>query len=1122
MSRKLLPYEHDLIAALGISKDDYLEFVALQQIYSDPKKDTVLDIRNEPVSIILAVIGIIFQVVSALLTPKPEIPNLGGGERQSREQRFSPRFGFNSTQELAKYGDAVPLVYTDRSTTGNVNGGVRLIGSLLWSAVRSYGSNQFLQMLMMLSGGPITSIDPAKSAFGQTVITDLVAQNKWIYFNDNSTGRLRWADELNANAATDPTKYGGANDNPYRLQPTVNNTRVDGFSQAYSPSSSNIFGGYSPVPINVMLYLRNEAGDKKSTSVGITLEGLAAWASGRLGVIKVGATMRLTFASTANPPTGVKFADDLARAAIDARRGLASVFDDAGIFKLGSARFRVSKVNGTTTDEGQFSIDFTCTEAGRAPSIPYSYDEYTDAHEEYKLSPAYVEGSELEKTLCALDGRGDKNPITFRRTKGINTLPANQRFAVLNAGDLIQSKKIYRYEPVKLSRPNQNFTPKFTFVRDITKDELATLKNYQDIIADATDKNGKDKENKSDDDLFYLKAITRIEEASYNTISPCNIVDIALKAQVFCRISGRQQRYGTGNRAGYAASDNGINHRVAMFLIKYRPSGGTWETAPAIFAVRRAADQDNYVYIKFHGGTQAEHWQLRFEPVVDPLAEIMEHKTLRKSNGRVCYCYLNNSGSAATLALNASQNLYFTGMIRDSQVSGLPPFNTSPKGTNEWDWFNLDADTQLQTSFERGPEFTITAVSEQLIEKFDTRLYNNLALVGFNIFSGKSLQDMRSFSVFVTKGKPVRRLRTSGRDESGNSWGSSEYRYYPANPDGPTSFAPDIFLDTVLDRVDGIGNFAEIGGVDIKQLAIAKRFCRANKFYMDGLIADRQSWREFWVNAAPFSLLEFARVGGRETLIPAVPFDETTGLIHRHVNISALFNEGNILSDSYKEEYLDYDANVQDIIATIIYRELDSNATFAVNRSVSIQRRDSTEADAIRQSFDASAFITTENQAILFGKFLCNIRRHVRTAISFKTFPTTSPVSPGSYIYVDIGQNNWDGIKTGVIGPGGRLNTPLDNTIKNGKYSFLLYTSGTSPYSVEAIVSDNAAPSLAAREGCLFVLGTKVHTRRVFRVNEVQMDEEGEVTVRATIAPCDSGDNSLIADFEDDLFTVRR
>lgn len=219
---------------------------------------------------------------------------------------------------------------------------------------------------------------------------------------------------------------------------------------------------------------------------------------------------------------------------------------------------------------------------------------------------------------------------------------------------------------------------------------------------------------------------------------------------------------------------------------------------------------------------------------------------------------------------------------------------------------------------------------------------------------------------------------------------------------------------------------------------------------------------------------------------------------------------------------MDYDANVQDLIATVIYRALDSKGIFAVNRSISISRSDITENDAVIQTFDISAYVTSEAQAIMFGKLLCNTRRYVRNSIEFKTFPTTSPVMPGTYIYVDLGQNQWDGIYTGVIAAGGLLNTPVAGSVPDGTYSILLYRSGDGVISTTVTIANNTAASLSTREGWLFVLGQEVRRKRVYRVNEVQMDEEGEVTVRATIYPCDSSDRSLIADFTDQLFTIRR
>jgi hypothetical protein len=253
-----------------------------------------------------------------------------------------------------------------------------------------------------------------------------------------------------------------------------------------------------------------------------------------------------------------------------------------------------------------------------------------------------------------------------------------------------------------------------------------------------------------------------------------------------------------------------------------------------------------------------------------------------------------------------------------------------------------------------------------------------------------------------------------------------------------------------------------------------------------------------------------------------VPYDATTGAITRTVNVSAIFNTGNILEDSYKEEFLDYGSNVQDMIATIIYTEVPTDAVFAKKRSVDIQRKDTLEADAIRQTFDLSAYVSNLDQAILFGKLICNTRRYIRQAIEFKTYPTSDPISPGAYIYVDIGQNSWDAIRTGVIATDGTLNTPLDNTVINGTYNFKLYRSDRGLVNLSNVqIANGRSDALRPYEGFLFVLGVEATSRRVFRVSEVQMDEEGETTVRATIYPCTTDGQSLLADFSDTAFTVR-
>ena len=215
-----LPYEHQLIEALGITKEEYLAFVAIHGV-KDPKVGTALDIRCDPgtqaaVALTLTIVGTIFQVASALLF-KPEVPEARTGRRQ-RQQRFAPSFGFNSAQELGRYGDPVNLVYTRsgdlegrNADDFNPNGGVRVAGSLVWSSIENKGSTQFMRLQMVLGASEIKRIDPDKIAFGQLALSTLNPGLVWVFYK-NGTGNhksLRFNDKISGDLKLFPSELKG-------------------------------------------------------------------------------------------------------------------------------------------------------------------------------------------------------------------------------------------------------------------------------------------------------------------------------------------------------------------------------------------------------------------------------------------------------------------------------------------------------------------------------------------------------------------------------------------------------------------------------------------------------------------------------------------------------------------------------------------------------------------------------------------------------------------------------------------------------------------------------------------------------------------------------------------------
>jgi hypothetical protein len=98
------------------------------------------------------------------------------------------------------YGDTVPLVYTN--TAQNGNGGVRVASLLLWSAILSFGNNQFMRLMMTIGASSIARIDPERTALGQFPARDLVFGNVWQYYSENGPTRYQ---NLIKGGGTDPT-----------------------------------------------------------------------------------------------------------------------------------------------------------------------------------------------------------------------------------------------------------------------------------------------------------------------------------------------------------------------------------------------------------------------------------------------------------------------------------------------------------------------------------------------------------------------------------------------------------------------------------------------------------------------------------------------------------------------------------------------------------------------------------------------------------------------------------------------------------------------------------------------------------------------------------------------------
>lgn len=1098
MTRKLLPYEHQLIDALGISEEDYLEFVAAQPIYEDCKEGTIVDARNDLglTALIFTIVGTLLQVGAALLAPKPRAQEQQQGVGLRRDERVMPRFGFNGTQELAAYGTSIPLVYTN--TEHNSRGGVRVNASLVWSAILSYGGNQFMRLLLNVGAGEIEQIDPNRIAIGQLPLRDYAQSNIWVYWRPNDYPRFN--DLLNnGNTAQDPTDDGSKWRASASLSPFRNGRAAYGFSQTLAPSSNASCSITGTIPINVFFAFMEESGLKSAISAGTRLDNFSGWAG---KTAAKGEKLQLRIFNNKEPnPNSTQQAEQRIRYA-----EAATVFL-GGKFKLGSAIFRVTEISGASLDFEDIVVSFVCEEPGRYPTTGYQSTYLPDLQAQnsgplignlnFKLpfGAGVLQGQEY--AVEGSEGKGARVRANASASGG-----ATVSFTVIEGGNGYKPNDQVRINlgttniKVQNNKFNSGYVTRETFVYGTC--ELTVASVQLDTAWNAEQRA-----------VFFTKCFACIEEAFYATSTKCQSIELALKLTAYRRLSGRSSVYGSEQKNyGYSEADNGGVMRTSLFRIYFRFAGmPNWVSVPRIFAFRGSNEQSLFTYLKFIRANSSftapldpKYWELRLVPVVDPSTE-------QNQEG---YCYLIPNAPQQTLNVGALDvYIQFNGSMYGP--SATPPLNKVPSELTEWDLWNQDSHSQSQFSFEQGPELVITAVNEQLLEPWANygQLHRNMATLGVHALATTTTKDLRSVSVWVERGK---KLRSIDFDFNVYAEDSRVQALAQQRPNESSSYAPDIFLDTALDDENGIGKYASIHSVDVVQLSKSKRFCRANQLFMDGVIADQRSWREFWARTAPLCLLELAKIGGRDTLIPGVPYEASTGRISvSPLPISALFTAGNILEDSYKEEFIDYGANVQDVIVTVVFRDTERNDIFPRNSTVEVRLRDTRDNDALRETIDASQYVTNRAQAVLLGKFLCLSKRYFRRSIEFKTFPTDSPIAPGSYIYVEIGLNKWNSIYSGRIEKGGKLNAPLPQEVPNGGYTGFVYATGKSTLSTKIVyVNDGFAPSLAQYEGALFVLGNTVKNKRVFRVTEVELDEEGETTVRAIEHPTNDDGSSII------------
>ena len=261
--RVLLPYEVEMCETLGITPDEYWDFIFAAQEHlreREPEYAHIPDVRNAPVAPILInlAIGIALSAIGYLLSPKPKAPSsqdrradlaIAGSDGRTRFTRSS---NFDSVQELARLGSVVPLIFARHDADAGF-GGVRVDSDMLFSQMISSGNNQLLHAVLMLGLANIDRPDFDGLAIGDLLLRDFSEYKSRIYFHNQ--GRIEDSHKYAKSKLAVPS---GSDKDSFSVWWPRRSGYEQYFSGARTPSTKTQFGCYSPIPNGHRFYVPYE------------------------------------------------------------------------------------------------------------------------------------------------------------------------------------------------------------------------------------------------------------------------------------------------------------------------------------------------------------------------------------------------------------------------------------------------------------------------------------------------------------------------------------------------------------------------------------------------------------------------------------------------------------------------------------------------------------------------------------------------------------------------------------------------------------------------------------------------------------------------------------------------
>lgn len=1082
----MLPSDRYLASLLGLTDEQYLYFKAEveRRAKGQPEPAIVAGLDPFTQGLILLAIGIGFQVAASFIKPTITAPKAPGQPRQQTQstapitenQRFAPRYGFDSTQDVITLGATVPVVYALRETIGGVTyGGVRVNAFSMWSQMLSLGGGQMLRSVFLLGNGDIASVDPLGFAIGSSTLNGYYFEDSTateessriaVYFRANGgriAGTDRVAGRLNANDD-------GSSSSTDVFQVYWNGQNRQDFCSSSTPSSQSVFGVYAPIG-NDLMY-------------------------------KVNPVIRPGVRSRVKPKTS------------DGRVNVQCPVDSQQMNERDKFRADFSNFSGITGTGAAQSLNV----GDSVEYVLYQDSDWTTLFDTYTNPP----NGEAECKDVA-------SSVAGRQRGWDDKLIIGELYKVGSALAVCTSRTA---EPF-VSQADVNGATGTSVTATFSVVRAGTVKGYTSAYLTGT--KGDDGRRQVATTGGH---IMRYSSAIVGTTRACQAVEIGIKSTLGISINGlcnfrdaKTHEYADNayceafeNEDGdkiinvlyQSGVINGSVQRYSFFKVSWREiNSATWTLSTHAYGVRSETRQALFNYLRVEFGSVKQR-EFKLEPLTGFEVRsqlygaganlyVLDAKkgrlTITENGATVVINGESVALSADTFGINygrANANLG-SSYLYEEKTNGPDPstFRTyyglpSVDATSYIDDYGKLAEMfvydEITSSAESGPEHEVVYLN-QIVPNDTVPLYDTLAIIGANIRSSAEWQQFNQFSCYVTGGVKCRRLRNSLTVDA-------------------THLFPDVLLDLMTNAEYGTGDLISDQMIDFAAFQAAADWCYTRKYFFDGVQADRVNLRQWAADIAAANLLIFGESDGKFYLRPALQFDA--------VSIKGLFTAGNIVEGSFKLQYLEPEER-EPIQVSVRYREerastdLSNPGIFPTEREVLVRETTGSETDSI-EALDLSDHVTNRNQAIDAAKYIIRMRRIPTHAISFQTTHegALAKLGPSDYIRVAMDYTQYDEFNNGVVTADGALVST--KALTDGTYDVIAWdgTEGTPPADATLTVSNGG--TAATPTGVVFTVKLPSTQVRTYQIERITPDEEGSFSIEAVHMPTNASGILTLAD----------